>query len=55
MIAWPTEIPIVPPSDRMRRNADVLVAMSFRGIAACNPISGVCEICVDTIVGCVAR
>ena len=34
MIAWPTEIPTVPPSVRIKTNAAVLVAISFKGIAA---------------------
>lgn len=41
MMAWPTEIPIVPPKVRMRMNAAVVVAMSLSGIAACRPIRGV--------------
>ena len=34
-------MPTVPPRVRMRTNAAVLVAMSFSGIAACKPMSGV--------------
>ena len=42
MIACPTEIPTVPPRVLMSTKAAVLVAMSFKGIAACRPMSGVC-------------
>ena len=34
MMACPTEIPTVPPMVRINTNAAVLVAMSFKGIAA---------------------
>ena len=40
-MACPMDTPIVPPSWRTKMKDAVLVARSFRGIAACNAMSGI--------------